>query len=298
MSRETRPGSRAIVAKGWGVAHRWLLLRRLTQASVLACFLIGPWAGIWILRGDMAASRLLDTVPLADPLILLQSLAAGHLPGLTALMGAAIVLGFYLLLGGRVYCSWVCPVNMVTDLAAWLRRRLGIREGMRLDGSCRYWMLVLVWVLAAVTQTVVWELVNPVTMVSRGLLFGMGAGWWIIAAIFSFDLLVAHRGWCGHLCPVGGFYSTLALLSPLRVRADGRERCINCRDCFMVCPEPQVIGPALRGTGHGQTSVIDSPNCTNCGRCIDVCPERVFNFGIRFVEHQSETESKQSARRS
>ena len=292
MNRECCPGTQAVARKGWLGAHRWLLLRRLTQVGVLACFLAGPWAGVWVLRGDMAASRLLDTVSLADPLILLQSLAAGHLPAVTALTGAAIVIGFYLLLGGRVYCSWVCPVNMVTDLAAWLRRRLDLREGARLDGASRYWLLILVWVLAAATHTVVWELVNPVTMVSRGLLFGMGAGWWIIAAIFFFDLLVAHRGWCGHLCPVGAFYSTLALLSPVRVRAEGRARCTNCRDCFMVCPEPQVISPALRGTGRNQTTVIESPNCTNCGRCIDICGKEVFHFSTRFNKNTTHSISK------
>jgi len=298
MSRVMRPGVQAVAAKGWLAAHKWLLLRRLAQFGVLACFLVGPWAGIWLLRGDMAASRLLDTVPLADPFILLQSLAAGHLPEATALAGAAIVVGFYLLVGGRVYCSWVCPVNMVTDLAAWLRRRLGIKEGARLAASSRYWLLAMLPVLALVIHTVVWELVNPVTMVSRGLLFGMGTGWWIIVGVFFFDLLVAQRGWCGHICPVGAFFSGLALLSPIRVRADGRERCSNCLDCFAVCPEPQVIAPTLRGASVGRDTVIDSPNCTNCGRCIDVCPERVFNLGIRFVGQQSETENKQSAKRS
>ena len=42
------------------------------------------------------------------------------------MIGAAIVLAAYLLFGGRTYCSWVCPVNPASDLAAWLRRRLGI----------------------------------------------------------------------------------------------------------------------------------------------------------------------------
>ncbi|MDH5297455.1 MAG: quinol dehydrogenase ferredoxin subunit NapH [Desulfobulbaceae bacterium] len=282
MSREAKPGISAVAAKGWFGAHRWLLLRRMSQLTVLACFLAGPWAGLWILRGDMAASRLLDTVPLVDPYILLQSMAAGHMPAATALMGALTVAGLYLLVGGRAYCSWVCPLNMVTDLAAWLRNRLEIRESASFSATGRYWLLALMVVLAFQGGTVVWELVNPVTMVSRGLLFGMGFGWSVIVGIFLFDLLVAKRGWCGHLCPVGGFYSLLALASPLRVRAGGRSRCTNCLDCFAVCPEPQVIAPALRGEETGRGEVISSPNCTNCGRCIDVCPERVFVFGTRF----------------
>ena len=44
------------------------------------------------------------------------------------LLGAAIVLVFYPLVGGRVFCAWVCPVNLVTDLAGWLRTKLRIQQ--------------------------------------------------------------------------------------------------------------------------------------------------------------------------
>lgn len=285
MSRESRPVG-AVAAKGWFASHQWLLLRRLTQLSVLACFLVGPMFGVWIIRGDMAASRLLDTVPLTDPFILLQSMMAGQTPAANALTGGLIVAVFYLLVGGRAYCAWVCPVNMVTDLAAWLRRRFAIKEGGQYDTSGRYWLLAMMLLLALFFSMVVWELVNPVTMLSRGLLFGMGIGWVVIVAVFLFDLIVAKHGWCGHICPVGAFYSLLALVSPVRVRAEGRRNCTNCLECFAVCPEPQVIAPALRGEAAGRGVVILSPNCTNCGRCIDVCAERVFAFGTRFKNRQ------------
>lgn len=44
-------------------------------------FLSGPWFGVWILHGNYSSSLLFDTVPLTDPLMTLQSLASGHLPG-------------------------------------------------------------------------------------------------------------------------------------------------------------------------------------------------------------------------
>jgi ferredoxin-type protein NapH len=53
-------------------------------------------------------------------------------------------------------------------------------------------------------------------------------------------------------------------------------------DCFEVCPEPQVIRPALKGEAKGVGPVILSADCTNCGRCIDVCSKDVFTFGMRF----------------
>lgn len=274
-------GADAIASKGWVRAHQWLLLRRMSQLTILGIFLLGPLMGIWIVKGNLSSSLTLETLPLTDPFVMLQSLFTGHMPEATAITGAVIVFAFYLLVGGRVYCSWVCPVNVVTDAAAWMQERLGIKTTVVLPRNTRYWLIALALVMAWVSGTMVWELVNPVTVLHRGLVFGMGMGWLILLAIFLFDLVVSRRGWCGHLCPVGAFYSLLAWKAPLRVRAAERAKCNDCMDCFAVCPEPQVIRPALKGRDD-ETSVIFGSQCTNCGRCIDVCAKEVFRFGSRF----------------
>ncbi|WP_225879776.1 4Fe-4S binding protein [Abyssogena phaseoliformis symbiont] len=59
--------------------------------------------------------------------------------------------------------------------------------------------------LAWLTGTLVWELVNPVSILHRGIIFV----WELIALIFLFDLFVLKNGWCSRLCPVGAFYSLL-----------------------------------------------------------------------------------------
>ncbi len=244
-------------------------------------FLLGPWYGIWWAKGNLASSTWFGLVPLTDPYIALQSaLARGTLPR-TALIGAALCIAFYWLVGGRVYCSWVCPVNVITDAAHWCRERLHLPPGWRPKRSLRHWLLVMTLVVAAVTGSIAWELVNPVTMVQRALVFGMGLAWLVIAAVFLFDLLVSRRGWCGHLCPVGAFYGLLGHTSPLRIAAHAREDCTDCGLCFEVCPEPHVITPALRGSG-ADTRLVVSGDCTNCGRCIDVCDDRVFKFTQRY----------------
>ena len=279
MARGDYPGKAAVEAQGWLKAHKWLLLRRASQLGILGLFLLGPVAGVWVLQGNLSASMTLDVLPLTDPMLLLQSIASGTWPVLSGLVGALIVLVFYALVGGRVFCSWVCPVNLVTDLADWLRRRLELRTTSRLSRNLRYWILAVVLVLPALTGVMAWEFINPVSMAHRGLLFGMGWAWVILAAVFLFDLLVARHGWCGHLCPVGAFYGLIGAKARVRVSADQRERCNDCMDCFNVCPEPQVIKPALKGASQGLGPVILDINCTNCGRCIDVCSLDVFRFG-------------------
>jgi ferredoxin-type protein NapH len=279
--KPARSAGAAVAVKGRWRAAKWLILRRVVQLAILALFLAGPWFGLWIVKGNLNYSYTLDLLPLTDPHVLLQSLLAGHRPELHAALGAVIVASVYFLVGGRVFCSWVCPLNPLTDLAAWLRRRLGIKGGVHLSRQARFWMLGLTLILPPLTGIVAWELVNPVSMVHRGLIFGIGMAWAAALAVFLFDVFVMNRGWCGHLCPVGAFYSLLGRWSPLRVVAKRRAECDDCNDCFTVCPEPLVIKAPLKDGGRGVGPVILSAQCTNCGRCIDVCTKDVFAFGSR-----------------
>ena len=274
-------GREAAQKKGWLQAQKWLLLRRISQLGILGLFLLGPLAGIWIVKGSLSASETLGFLPLSDPLIILQSFIAGHTIAVKALIGTLLVITLYVLTGGRAYCSWVCPINMLTDGTAWLNRRLDLNRSFNLSRSVRYWLLAAILVMAYISGAIIWEWLNPVTIFQRGLLFGMGLGWIMVGAILFLDTFVVKRGWCGHLCPVGAFYSLLGFVSILRVKAAQREQCTDCMDCFIVCPEPQVIRPALKGD-ENSSSVILSNNCINCGRCIDTCPHNVFHFSKRF----------------
>lgn len=275
-------GSEAVASKGWLMAHKWLLLRRTSQIGILVLFLLGPWFGFWIVKGNLASSLTLDVLPLTDPYVFLQMLVAGHAPELISIVGALLIVALYLLVGGRAYCSWVCPVNVVTDSASWIRRKLRLKGGLHPTGNLRYWVLAMTLIMSAMFGMIIWEFVNPVSMLHRGIIFGMGAAWAIIVGLFFYDLFVASNGWCGHFCPVGAFYSLIGKASVVRVSAANRSACNNCMDCFAVCPEPQVIPPALRGAKKGAGPIIFGSECTNCGRCIDVCAPEVFHFSTRF----------------
>ncbi len=214
---------------------------------------------------------------MTDPFAGLQVMLATGDIYKTALIGMGIVLLFYLIVGGRVFCSWVCPLNMVTDLAHSMRKRLNIVRGRTLDKSARYWILATVLVVTIVTGVTSFEVINPIAMLHRGLIFGMGIGWVVVLAVFLLDLLVFYRGWCSHLCPLGAFYSLVGKLSLVRVRFSDRL-CDGCGDCFPVCAEAHVLTPSVRD----REPVILSGNCTNCGNCIDICPPGALKFGLRF----------------
>ncbi|MDH2997283.1 quinol dehydrogenase ferredoxin subunit NapH [Pasteurellaceae bacterium LFhippo2] len=266
---------------GWWRAYRFLILRRLSQLSIILMFLSGPFWNVWILKGNYSGSLLLDTVPMTDPLMMAEVLATGYLPEWTSIIGALIIVAIYALVATKAFCSWVCPMNMVTDTAAWLRRKLGIRSTAKISRNLRYGILAMILVGSAVTGSLLWEWINPVAALGRSFVFGLGATLWLVLIIFLFDLLVVEHGWCGHLCPIGATYALIGSKSVIKVNVVDRSRCDNCMDCYNVCPEPQVLRKPLHGKAEDSTIVLAN-DCITCGRCIDVCPENVFAFGTRF----------------
>ncbi|MBU1659650.1 quinol dehydrogenase ferredoxin subunit NapH [bacterium] len=266
--------------------YRYLILRRVTQISLLVLYFGANAWGWKILMGNLSSSRFLNFVPMSDPYAALQMLAAGAVLGADLLIGVGVITLFYLLIGGRAFCSWVCPVNIITDTANFLRRKLEIN---RIQGKqpatrdMRYWILALSLIISAIMGVAAFEFISPISMVHRGIVFGLGFGWAAMLIIFLFDLFVLKDGWCGHICPLGGFYSLLGKFSFLRVHHN-EANCTLCMKCKNVCPEHQV----LHMVGKESLPVL-SGECTNCARCIEVCDDDALEFSIRKLAQNKKT---------
>jgi ferredoxin-type protein NapH len=258
------------------MANRYRILRRLVQISVLFLFFSGNLYGWKILQGNLSSSVLFGIVPLSDPFALLQIFATGTMVSAQAFLGGGIVLFFFAIVAGRGFCGWVCPVNLVTDMADSLRGKAGaMGMSLQLSRTTRYWVLGLSLILSASLGIAAFEWISPIGALHRGVIFGMGMGWTTVAAVFLFDVFAVKNGFCGHLCPLGGFYALVSRWSILRVVHDS-ARCTQCMKCMANCPEPQVLPMVGKWSG-----AVTSGECTNCGQCIEVCPDRAMDFGIR-----------------
>ena len=302
MSRAVRHHVPPTTPGAWLRFHRFGLARRLVQAGTLLAFfgtLHWGWqvAGRPLAAGNLSASEILGAIPLADPFAALQILASRHLPAFEVALGAMIVLVIYLVLGGRVFCAWVCPMNAVADAASALRTRLGIRDLFHLTPKARYWVLGLALVLSATTGVAAFEWVSPIGILHRELVYGIGLGMGAVAGVFVFDLLVLRHGWCGHLCPLGAFWSLAGRAAQIRVAFDDGS-CTRCGDCVKVCPEPAV----LNFSAAAQHGMVAGGECTNCGRCVAVCPEQSLAFAWRLRiahgagDHRNLTETEREPR--
>lgn len=273
--------------------YRFLVARRIVQLSLIVLYVLGAHTGIKILEGNLSSSVLFQNIPLSDPFALLQMFAAGSVVGFSALLGGLIIFLIYGLFLGRAFCAWVCPMNMVTDSANYLRRvfRLDRDESrFNLSRSLRYWILGLAIVLSFVFAIPAFEYISPVSMLHRGLIFGMGFGYAAIASVFLFDLFVQKNGFCGHICPLGAFYSIVGRLSLFRVRHDS-HKCTLCMKCKAVCPEKEVLHIVGKEDG-----IISMGECTNCGRCIEVCDDDALNFSIRSLAIENKEKKDEVAK--
>ena len=274
------------MTKLWN-SYRYLFLRRLTQITLLVLYFGANAWGWTVLQGNLSSSLILGTIPMSDPYAALQMLFAGAILATDLLIGVAVATLFYFLIGGRAFCSWVCPINMVTDFAAFVRELIGMNQlsGVKQPASrnLRYWVLALSLVISAIMGVTAFEFISPISMVHRGIVFGIGFGWAAVVVIFLFDLFVLKNGWCGHICPLGGFYSLLSKFSLIRV-THLEENCTLCMKCKVVCPENQV----LHMVGKESLSVL-SGECTNCARCIEVCDDEALEFSIRNMIQNKKT---------
>ncbi|WP_395148285.1 quinol dehydrogenase ferredoxin subunit NapH [uncultured Helicobacter sp.] len=296
----------------WLKKHRFLLLRRFTQIGILILFFVANYSFVFIdgtkhfvtqgdlsafesgernlaiahnkhdvlpfriLEGNLSGSKILETIPMSDPLAFLQIFLAGGAISMDLLLGVLVVILVYGLFLGRGYCAFVCPINMVSDLANFLRRKLHI-ENVRflaISRKAKFGVLFLSLLLSLVFGVLAWESISPISMLHRGVVFGMGVGFFGVLGVFLFDLFVLKNGFCGHICPLGAVYGLIGSKAMLGVRHNV-QNCTKCMDCVRICPENQV----LRMVGKYSAPVSDMA-CIKCGRCIEVCNDNALGFSI------------------
>ncbi len=50
------------------------------------------------------------------------------------------------------------------------------------------------------------------------------------------------------------------------------EKCIGCKLCIFVCPEPNMISFNQKE----KIVIINPEGCKNCGLCLEVCPKEAL----------------------
>ncbi len=273
-----------------GSGHKWRNIRWAVLVGMNLLFVISFMFDLSLLEGSLSGSRLFGFY-LMDPFnslqLLIISAYTGHLKYLTMnfVIGFFTIFIFYLFMGGRTFCSWICPYHFIAEWGEKLHNYLVKKKKVKEHVYNRYLRYVF-WtgflLLAFITQQLVFEDLNPVGILSRAMIYGPGIILLWILALIIFEVVYSKRFWCRYICPVGTTWSIVGNVSPFAVKFD-YDKCAHCLDCQKVCLVPHELWFVEKGKATQKHHYAGS-DCTRCGLCIDACPGNALSYSIKGLD--------------
>ncbi|MCL2020955.1 MAG: NapH/MauN family ferredoxin-type protein [Betaproteobacteria bacterium] len=261
--------------------HKWRNRRWIVLVAVNLLFLFSFWLDIQILEGALTASRFVG-FHLVDLNSALQVMLAHKHVIVNLVIGTVTVFLLWVMLGGRSFCSWVCPYHLLAELTEKLHLRL-VQKKIVTDHEFHRGTRTVFWVLFAilafVTGYTVFETLSPVGILSRALIYGPGLALAWVFLLLLFEIFWSRRAWCRYVCPIGLTYGVVGTITPLRVSYHV-EACFHEGDCRKVCLVPHVLDVTIKGRAT-ETEMGLGPDCTRCGLCVDACPTGALRFEVK-----------------
>lgn len=293
--REELPHAKAgMTFKEWKKSnpnkHKWRNIRWGVLIFMNLLFWLSFAFNIGILEGSLSGSRFFG-IYLMDPYNALQEMVIGSSTGYFAMLTANFFIGFfvivifYLIMGGRSFCSWLCPYHFIAENTEKLHNYLVKKKKIK-EHSFNIGIKYIFWVgfllLALLTQNLVFENLNPIGIISRAIIYGPGLILLWVLLLIVFEVLYSKRFWCRYVCPVGVTYSGIKAISPLAVKFE-LDKCGHCRDCQDVCLVPHELWFVKRGEATKKVHYVGK-DCTNCGLCVDVCYGNALTFSVKGID--------------
>ena len=233
---------------------KWTIVRRIVQFAVLLLFLtpfLAEIEGENFFFGTLSSSEILG-IMLTDPFGALQIIFASKTVHTVLLIGAVTIFAFYFLIRGRVFCGWVCPVNLILEFCNRLRKLFKIKKryDVKVNRYTKIWIALIILALSFASSLPVYEMFNPIGTVMKGSI------------------------WCRSLCPIGGFYQVVGKAGNFHVKID-HDKCIHCNHCKQVClADSEILVPVVdQGAIY-----VTAGDCMLCGKCVDHCNDNALRI--------------------
>ncbi len=286
-NREKVREERAAMHLAKGRVQKWRRRRWATLVIVNLLFVLSYRFDVQLVEGALTGSRFLG-FHMIDLNSALQVMLAHRHIIINLVIGTLTVGTLWLLLGGRTFCSWVCPYHLLSELAEKLHLQLAARRIVS-DQKVNRWLRLGLWLvfasLAAATGYTVYEAISPTGIVSRALIYGPGLALLWVLALLGFEVFFVRRAWCRYACPIGLTYGVVGIFSPVRVTYN-LDTCLHEGDCRKVCLVPHVLEPVIKGRAQ-DVSVAIGPDCTRCAMCIDACPTGSLRFTVKGLSKEA-----------
>lgn len=183
------------------------------------------------------------------------------------------------LLVGKSFCSWICPVGLLSELVGDFGEKVQkklfkrkLRMPKLLDyplRSIKYLLLgfFVFSIFFAMTSAALkyfldssYNIISDVKMyyffadISRTSII-------VISVLFLLSIIIRNF-WCRYLCPYGALLGFISFFSPTKIKRDA-DKCIDCSLCTKACPSNINVE---------KVNVVFSDECSSCLSCVDACP--------------------------
>lgn len=266
------------------VSNKWRYRRWISIIVLNLMFVVSYWYDVQLVEGALTASRFVG-FHMADLNGALQVMLAYKQVMINLVIGTVTVLLAWWFVGGRAFCSWICPYHLLAEWAEMLHLKLSA-YGLSVDTRFHRGLRTVLWfaylLLALVTGYTVFEYVNPVGIVSRALVYGPTIALFWVVFLLGIEVFYSRRFWCRYVCPIGLSYGITGSISPVQVKYD-LAKCLHEGECRKVCMVPHVLEMTKMGYASDTFEFIGA-DCTRCGMCVDVCPQDALSFSVRGLD--------------
>lgn len=263
--------------------------RRWVQVLSLLLFAAIPVLngyGIHTLIGTLYSLSIGD-LDIADPVMVLQTVLLSrqiYVPLLLAVWVPVVIAWLF----GRVFCSWVCPQNTLSEWIDAVQQRLFARRWKQVHHfkygknphAAWYWLIfgLLILLTAVLGVPLLAYLSAPgiiTSSLSQAILqHHVGVEILLVLGVLVVEAAIFRRFWCKYGCPVGAGLALFQGRRSLRVHFNS-DLC-DCKPgtapCYAECP--LHLAPKETATLY--------PYCFNCGLCVTFCEKagRALTFGF------------------
>ncbi len=237
-------------------------------------------------------------VDIVDPAMALQTTILSREVVEVILVGIIIPV-LLALIFGKVFCSWICPFNTLSEYWQKLTSKLFRDRYRKIKKLLTYenpkpvifWsILISFFILSIVLKFPLITFLSAPGIISSEIshfIMGMGFGLelLIVLMIIFIEGILFKRYWCKFICPIGGVLSVFRVKRTLHVSYNS-DLC-TCKagsdPCSYVCPLD--LSPKSKNL---------YPFCFNCGECIRVC-EKTGNSALSFSFSSDRSSTKKIA---
>lgn len=198
------------------------------------------------------------------------------------------IICFTALITKRGFCSWVCPIGLLTEHVNKLHCKIFNRR-LSPPSWIDYPMRSVKYLLAGFflyqiffrmpVQSIERFIQSPYNRFADIKMLAFftdmsSTAFMVLLSLLALSILI-HNFWCRYLCPYGALLGVISFAGAGKIKRNP-SRCVDCGKCENHCPGLIKIRRKKK---------IHSPECSACLSCVNNCPENdVLGFSFPFFE--------------